>query len=597
MATDALVGAQDPRSPLEVSRARELFVLGAGTDLAGVRPVIAKSWYRSRAAGVDSEVDRGVIDQGRIDAQTLNAAESILGQLDDMVADMGGYVSLTTPNGVLATPDFLRETGEFPSGYSLLEEHCGSNGEGLALEEGRSVWLAPEEHFRSDMRGNWCFASLVRDPFHSRVRAVVGLTFPADRVADLDPASTLLMLEGVAARIGREVEAASSAKERVLLNEYLTLSRRHGGAAVLALDGKNAMMNSVATSSLEEGDFSIVSSYARGVMSAASSASYDVNLRGPGPVTLSISAVQVARSRYGALVVIRERDEPSSSVRGVEPQPVLRANLLTADLASEMDGISDDFHRVLGLVDRALAQTRSVVFAGESGTGKRRLALLTARRLGTNTVMDCQDPALAGDRLTEVFRQTIAGAPDAIVLENADTLLPPQAQELARLVKGQASSRLMLTITRPSEASEHLAKACDALEIALTPLRHRREDIPVLAKAFAEDSEGRLLSRRLLATLTDADWPGNVDQLRDVIANAVERSHGPEVTVDDLPLGFARAQGHGRLSRLEDAELSELRMALREAKGNRRLAAELLQIGRSTLYRRMDYFRSRGFEL
>lgn len=120
MATDALVGAQDPRSPLEVSRARELFVLGSGTDLAGVRPVIAKSWYRSRAAGVDSEVDRGVIDQGRIDAQTLNAAESILGQLDDMVADMGGYVSLTAPNGVLATPDFLRETGEFPSGYSLL---------------------------------------------------------------------------------------------------------------------------------------------------------------------------------------------------------------------------------------------------------------------------------------------------------------------------------------------------------------------------------------------------------------------------------------------------------------------------------------------
>ncbi|MFP3354365.1 hypothetical protein R0K04_23735, partial [Pseudoalteromonas sp. SIMBA_153] len=90
-----------------------------------------------------------------------------------------GYVSLTAPNGVLVRPDFLRSEEEFPEGYSLLEESCGSNGEGLALEEGRSVWLAPEEHFREDMRGNWCFATLIRDPFHNRVRGVIGLTFPS----------------------------------------------------------------------------------------------------------------------------------------------------------------------------------------------------------------------------------------------------------------------------------------------------------------------------------------------------------------------------------------------------------------------------------
>jgi transcriptional regulator of acetoin/glycerol metabolism len=82
-----------------------------------------------------------------------------------------------------------------------------------------------------------------------------------------------------------------------------------------------------------------------------------------------------------------------------------------------------------------------------------------------------------------------------------------------------------------------------------------------------------------------------------VVSNAIERSRGPEVTVDDLPQGFHRVLTNGRLSRLEDAELSELRKALLEAKGNRRHAAELLQIGRSTLYRRMDYFRGRGFEL
>lgn len=598
MGSADLIRPRDPDWALNTSRIREEFLCEGNADLASIRPLVARSWYRSRAAGVDPVLDREIFDEGRVDAQTLTAAEPFLRKLDDLVADVGGYVNLTAPNGVLVTPGFLREVGGFPGGYSLLEENCGSNGEGLALEEGRGTWLAPEEHFREDMRGNWCFGSLVRDPFHNRIRAVIGLTFPAKRVGNLDPASTLLMLEGVAARIGRELEATSSAKERALLTEYLTISRRHGGAAVLALDGKNSLMNSTATASLEDGDFSIVSSYARGVMSSARAASCEVNLNGPGPVTLEISPVQLARTRVGAIVVIRPRAEPNRArVRRVAEAAVVPTVSVSDDLAGEMDWVSAESRHVLALVDRALAQTRSVVFVGESGTGKRRLALATSRKLGESTTIDCEDHAFRGDGLSEALRQAMTTAPDALLLENADVLLRPQAQELARALKAQSRTRALLTVTRPTEATLLVAKATDALEIALAPLRHRREDIPVLARAFARELGSKELSRRLVAALTDSDWPENADQLRAVVSNAVERSRGAEVTVDDLPLGFDRALTNGRLSRLEDAELSELRMALREADGNRRLAAELLQIGRSTLYRRMDYFRGRGFEL
>jgi transcriptional regulator of acetoin/glycerol metabolism len=586
---------QNPQDSADVSRIRDEFLLhGVDTDLHSVRSVVAKSWFRSRAAGVDAVVERGVVNAGRVDAQTLGAAESVLGELDDLVSEMGGYVSLTAPNGVLLNPDFLRSTGEFPAGYSLLEEICGSNGEGLALEEGRGVWLAPEEHFRTDMRENWCFASLVRDPFHNRVRAVVGLTLPARQVPHVDPASTLLLVESVAARIEREIELASSSKERALLNEYLVISRRHGGAAVLAMDGKNSMMNNLATTSLEEGDLAVVTSYARGVMSSAAGASFDVNLRGPGAVTLNVSPVPVGRDRFGAVVVIRERSEQL-----LRPEVSATSVLAPAelDLSAEMDGASSDFRQMMGLVDRALVQGRSVVLVGESGTGKRRVTSMIARRSGVSLVLDCNDHANSGAQICEALHRGLAGSPDAVVLQNADALLLAPAQELARLLKARARTRLLLTVTRHSDATQHLARSRDALEIATTPLRHRREDIPVLASVFARELGDKVLSRRLLAALTDADWPDNVDHLRTVVRNAVERSRGPEVTVDDLPLGFSRAQGNGRLSRLEDAELGELRMALREAKGNRRLAAELLQIGRSTLYRRMDYFRGRGFDL
>ncbi len=167
-----------PREPLlQIDRLRELFLMQPHADLSGIRPIVARSWYRSRAAGVDAVADRGFFDEGRVDEHTIQAAGPHLQKLDEVAADLGGYVNLTAPNGVLVKADYLRDDGFPPAGYSLLEESCGSNGEGLALKRGGGgVWLAPEEHFREDMRGNWCFASLVRDPFHNRVRAVIGLT-------------------------------------------------------------------------------------------------------------------------------------------------------------------------------------------------------------------------------------------------------------------------------------------------------------------------------------------------------------------------------------------------------------------------------------
>lgn len=580
----------------QTARIWERFLTEPTADLVGVRPVVARSWYRSRAAGVDATADRGVFEDGRIDAHTLRIAEPILRRLDDFAADLGGYATLTAPNGSIMDTDFLRYSEGFPAGYSLLEEHCGSNGEGLALEEGRSVWLAPEEHFREDMRRNWCFASLVRDPFHSRVRAVIALTFPANRVRSLDPASTLLMLEGVAAEVTREIEARASADERLLLNEYLTVSRRRGGSAVLATDGKNTLMNAVATATLEEGDFAVVSSYAKDVMTASRGTRREVHLRGLGLVTLEVSPVPLTQRRAGAIVVIRPRaglQEDAVRIESGPPRPIPPAD----GLDDEFDGVSAELDGVLDLARKAIAQRRHAILVGESGTGRARLAAAIARRLGDALEIDCLEPESQGLRFSQQIRRIAAAPPSSLIVKNADALLRPQAQELVRTLKAITGTRVLMTVARPTDATMLVAEACDLLEIPLSPLRSRREDIPVLAEAFARELGDRRLSRRLLTALTNADWPRNIDQLRVVVSNAVERARGAEVTVDDLPQGFQRVVTGDKLSRLEDAELSELRAALQEARGNRRLAAELLQIGRSTLYRRMDYFKSRGLEL
>jgi DNA-binding NtrC family response regulator len=81
------------------------------------------------------------------------------------------------------------------------------------------------------------------------------------------------------------------------------------------------------------------------------------------------------------------------------------------------------------------------------------------------------------------------------------------------------------------------------VEIALPPLRERREDIPLLAERFLDQLAERLgrdrkrLSEEALAGLVRYAWPGNVRELRNVVEQAAVLSSGPAIEEEDLRLG------------------------------------------------------------
>ena len=580
-------------------RARDLILSRLDADISGIRPMIARSWYRSRAAGVDGHTDHGIFESGRVDEYTLSAAEPHLRKLDEVASDLGGYVSLTAPNGAVIHPSFLRDDDSFPEGYSLLEESCGSNGEGLALEEGRGVWLAPEEHFREDMRGNWCFGSLVRDPFHNRVRAVVGLTIPESKVSRIDPGSTLLMLEGVSSRIEHDIAARTSSKERALLDEYLTVTRRHGDVPIIAMDGKNSLINTAATSRLQDNDLAIVEGYAKSVMSLGRSSTATVTLSGVGPAELTLTAVQLSGASVGAVVTVRPRTELRRSSRTSASSgdaPPTRESFALSQLRQRLDGTSLERENMIALAGRAVEQSRSAIVIGEPGTGKRRLVGAMAALRGSSVFVDARRES-SSVQFAEHIAQSLGASPDTLVIGHADELSTLDGIDTVRVLGAHPMTKVLLTAQRATPTTIRIAEFCRAREIEIAPLRNRREDIPVIAQAIAAHSGDTSLSRKTLSALMNAEWERNVEQLRSVVINALERAKGGEATMDDLPISFQRVASAGRLSRLEEAEYSEMRSALREAQGNRRLAASMLQIGRSTLYRRMDFFRSRGLDL
>jgi two-component system response regulator HydG len=136
-------------------------------------------------------------------------------------------------------------------------------------------------------------------------------------------------------------------------------------------------------------------------------------------------------------------------------------------------------------------------------------------------------------------------------------------------------------------------------------LRERREDIPLLAASFLRGFAER--NRRPVTGFSDAalqalaghDWPGNVRELQHAIERAVVLCRGEIVELDDLP-DAVRNSGPGRPlplsgtlniaigTPLEEIERIVIRETLRQTRGDKNLAAQLLRVAPRTIYRKLD---------
>jgi DNA-binding NtrC family response regulator len=151
------------------------------------------------------------------------------------------------------------------------------------------------------------------------------------------------------------------------------------------------------------------------------------------------------------------------------------------------------------------------------------------------------------------------------------------------------------------EFREDLYYRLRVVEIALPPLRERREDIPRLVRHFLERfaaREGRdvpTLDRDAYAALLAHDFPGNVRELENLLEGAAALSQGGTIRRDDLqwlPRPAARlgeapaAASDEEIPDLRALEERHIQRVLRLAGGNKSRAARLLGISRRTLYRK-----------
>jgi PAS domain S-box-containing protein len=154
---------------------------------------------------------------------------------------------------------------------------------------------------------------------------------------------------------------------------------------------------------------------------------------------------------------------------------------------------------------------------------------------------------------------------------------------------------------RLGEFREDLYYRLKVVEIALPPLRDRREDIPLLIDHFCRVFNERFnrtidgVSKDVLHVFMNHPWTGNVRELEHVIEHAFILCHGRVITLDDLPAEFGEqnkpaSTGEGGVRKQNTLESQEIIDTLNKVHWNKTKAAHLLGISRWSLYRRMEQY-------
>jgi DNA-binding NtrC family response regulator len=287
---------------------------------------------------------------------------------------------------------------------------------------------------------------------------------------------------------------------------------------------------------------------------------------------------------------------------------------------------------VLRLMERVAAADAPVLITGEHGTGKEVVArwlhahssrhqrpLVTVNVGGLSEgVFESElfghvKGAFTDAKADRVGRFELADG-GTLFLDEIANLTPAQQAKMLRVLQTGELERVGSSRTRRVDVRilsatnadvrdevrgarfrEDLLFRLNTVEIHLPPLRDRPEDIPPLSQHFLARHAARYrrsaqgFEPAALDALVRHGWPGNVRELDHVIERAVLLAQGDRIGGGDLALATSDGAGLAPLEQmtLADAEAFLIRRALDRAAGNVSVAARVLGLSRSALYRRL----------
>ena len=158
-----------------------------------------------------------------------------------------------------------------------------------------------------------------------------------------------------------------------------------------------------------------------------------------------------------------------------------------------------------------------------------------------------------------------------------------------------ATNRDLQGMVQQGEFREDLYYRLAVVEISLPALANRREDLPLLERYFVEKFAVEYrkpitgLTRRAQGRMATYPWPGNIRELENVIGNACMMVDGKFLDINDLPerirtQSSVLSPADEALFSLEEVQRRHVVRVLERVGGNKARAAEILGVGRATIY-------------
>ena len=353
--------------------------------------------------------------------------------------------------------------------------------------------------------------------------------------------------------------------------------------------------------------------------------------------------------RNNPYIVMTDYDEVPTAVRSMKsgaedyiPKKLIEDNLfpLLKTLQKRMERHeapvyerqSAAFREIDHKIKLVATTNMSVLILGESGTGKEHIAEkiharskrsgkpfvavdcgLLSKELAASALFGHEKGAFTGaESKKQGFWEEAAGG--TLFLDEIGNLPPEVQQMLLRALESKmyrptggskdkkADVRIIAATNEDLQAAiaekrfrADLYQRLKEYTLHIPPLRECKEDIMPLADFFRQLANEELekqvkgfeaeARKRLLAYT----WGGNVRELKRVVRMAVLHTEGDTITADTLEFDEMPLASDAPLE-MDDMEKKQIVRALEQAKGNRKLAAALLGIGRTTLYNKIRLY-------
>lgn len=575
--------------------------LAQGQIPSQIRTEVLNSWQRSsklklsglkRAPVLQNE---DFLTQRALSRRLRFGACNALQNAGELLGDTGNILLLCDCKGVvidaagdIATLERGREN-HLHIGGNWSENAIGTNAIGTALHLHRPIVIREAEHFCEEIQRWNCAATPVYDPSSGSVLGVVDISWSngsEHRKAAALSATLALQIEA-------ELQKMHARERETLLERFHVTQLRCGNDPMLVMDRAGANVfatedftrfcdNDVALRNLRDRIPNLIDQRPDTIAEALSECM-------PGT---DLEIVSTDDEAIGVMISLR------------------RTTFKKADPAAELIRIGRSGQAMSKICTQAQRLARvqiPILIEGETGTGKTFLAHAIHRASQQSDapfdMIDCTElteEKLRADISTGRFERPgilCLNSPGAISQKLQKLLLGlvEHATDMGARIIAISTRHLYDEMTAGSFRGDLYYRIAGA-RLEIPPLRKRRDEIEPLLKEMICEHATQSGARELRFTssammrLKQHSWPGNLREMKNLIAALDALSMNGLVDEATLPSEYRCQNMNGREDTLRDAERMQILAAVEAEGGNLTRTARRLGIARSTLYLKMDSY-------